>query len=661
MFANTLKNAFQKRYPMGGGRGGPNDTDWLQSQLDTYNWNELTPITDSAYDLFGSSSIYENPQYTTGTGTVQPQPASDQLYNVGTNAAPNTTSFTGMPVNNAGVTVDLPPVNTQVWDEGEIINKYGDYSKSNFADLLGISKKELENRAKDAGFDSTQAYYESGQWQSQPSAQTTTPTYMDDNAFSSFLDTVRNAFTVQPVYAQGSDLETTGSAIQYGDTGQSVQGPSLGQRIGDWFGNLNAPELGISEILGGRTGSLGMTGDTGYGSYYTNYLPQQYRNAFNALSGPTQPGYTPAGSFANTGNSGIAFDGASSPTVSTIQASPAAQPVVNEQGEIVGEQSTDGSVLGTQATPTQQPPTTSQQIQNEYGGLLDGLNLGQTGEDLINQMTPVYDDLQTQVEVDRERDIANLEAQYDYLQRNYDNLTADAKAEADLAMTKIKQALDYGYGQGEEARGRVQRMFADAIKKAVKTGRAGEQRLRNIFSSLGTADSSAFIEAMAQGEQALGADIRGLRQEELRNVGQIENYLQQLTQENQNKVAELQINLNSTLNNIMNNRMLSEQQKTFAMQEAQSQAMNILADLRLHEQNMRMQIPMQLAGLEAQIAATLGSSMYGNFNVPSYGTDSMYDQPIEWAQSAPETEGSTRYGADGRLYVYRNGRWVLAA
>lgn len=657
MFANTLKNAFQKRYPVKGGMGGPYDSfvfdpnkmyQTLQGQQDAGN---LDTFKEELQSL--PNNYLDNAQYQSGTGTIQPQPQPvNQLYNVAERPSAEQRPYAQQPIAKKKV------------DFGGKVFKNGKYSKSNAAKELGISKSELSRRAKEKGFKSTEEYYN---WKmsrrSQPQ-QPTAPTYMDDSGFAGFLDTLRNAFSVQPVYAQTNDV--TGSSVNMGNQPLGQSGPSLGERFGNWFGNLPIKERGFSEILGGQTGSIGNTAPeaSNYGSLYTSVLPQALNYADG--EGLLNTGYTPAGSYATPTDNGIAFDSASDPTIaqanigtinpdiqgarSTEQGveyppSQTQTPVPTQEGEV-------------QDTYTQQPaqsPGYSTGIQNEYSDILGGFDAGQTGEDLLNQLNPIFEDMQQQVEAGAETDKSRLEAQYAYLQQNYANMTDEAKQQADLAMREIRDTLDSAYGTAQESRARLGRTYEDLIKSRVRQGKASEQKLRNMFSSLGTADSSAFIEAMAAGEQGLGSDIAGIQQEEVLGNQQIDRYLRDLEADKSRNIAQIQLNLQSQQNNIMNNQMLSTQQKQIAMEQLQQDAMSAMSDLNMQQMNMRMQIPLQLAGLEAQIIGSLGSS-YPDYFTPDRSASSIYDTP---QVSPAQGEGSTMRGQDGRWYVFRNGRWEL--
>jgi len=186
----------------------PNNTynDNVNSLFGDNAWNNQTNMNASGSSLISAASPAYNPQ----------QPS---LSNVG-NISNSMTNNPQMP--NINIPAYKPKYNNKThqraseinFSKGEVFNAAGHYGKTEAARELGISKGDLERRAKKFGFDSTEGYYRAYKagklpGQNQQAGQQR-PTA--ESLYNTVIGALGNTGAVSQVHAQGSEPQPQNNA-----------------------------------------------------------------------------------------------------------------------------------------------------------------------------------------------------------------------------------------------------------------------------------------------------------------------------------------------------------------------------------------------------------------------------------------------------------------
>lgn len=358
---------------------------------------------------------------------------------------------------------------------------------------------------------------------------------------------------------------------------------------GNWsIGGLKLPELGISEVFGGKTGSIGNnTSNNGYGSLYTSVLP----TVADYVSGPdftTGSGYNyDAGQVAGTQESPTTQNGGGTPTITDNFNINGADLQTTSDGNVTGL----GDLKKTQGYLD---------YYKKYGGTgqdyLNWLNSGGAEQDAINDS---YDEGMSFLDQQEQSLLGN---QGDF----FNTFTKPFEAMFPL----IQQAVDQGQAGIENAKGIANQNAQSALDAARNLFNELAQRNQGIWGSgaLSSAGQAASELLAREGARQFGSIRQGatdainqLVQKGLDLKSQAEAKLQSLELQKQQALSEAKLAFREKLDEINAKRFELGQNKAQAklaalqdfrntvqtiQQQAvafgqQLQAMKVQADLNL--------------------------------------------------------------------------------
>lgn len=234
------------------------------------------------------------------------------------------------------------------------------------------------------------------------------------------------------------------------------------------------------------------------------------------------------------------------------------------------------------------------------------------------------------------------EAEAEANNRIYDQLIANIDAEVPL----INQEFDTAKGQlessiptqealAEKSKTNARNVYGDAMRKMVLNKEASMGNLRNMFSSLGTAESSAFINKAGDLEKGTGDNLAASERELADQVSSIDASLNQFKTDVKNKVSDLNLERLKQLKSVQDNRSMTAAQKAAKISEINANLYKDLVSLKqYHDQQTAAFI-----GLKQQLVTNTGD-LIKNAMV----SDSLYGRinPVQTYNSGVETSGNTR-------------------
>lgn len=185
-------------------------------------------------------------------------------------------------------------------------------------------------------------------------------------------------------------------------------------------------------------------------------------------------------------------------------------------------------------------------------------------------------------------DNAFLKQQAEYQQKQsediYNSLEAEQRAtipEYESYLNTEKSRLESelpGYkAEAEAESGRVSNIYEDIVRKMVGAKGEAATKMKNVFSALGTAESSAFIDKMGALEQSLGSEIGKTELEKGGKLAGIERDLSKINNDTKNKIDSLIANKNSQVRQVLTNVNATKEQKASKLSEIN---MNLTEALR---------------------------------------------------------------------------------
>jgi hypothetical protein len=332
--------------------------------------------------------------------------------------------------------------------EGEIYNSAGNYSKTEAAKSLGISKDELVKRAKANGFNSTQDYYESLAKQGMTTSGT---------------GQVQSATDYRPDYS----LPGLSSSISNDLSSNFIQ---------DTFNGLNAEQMSPLRSVYADTSPTSFMTSMNMTPYGVQPLMSYGTPLMN-----TNASYVPTGEVAGANTSNMP----STLTTGSVPQSTSVQPVPEEgvsqsKGQPEQQVQQTPQVLGEQA-PTQYTPTMSSEdilptlgdsfsndiLSGLSGPLQDIAGLGSMEDygkniiDMINQGAVDSTNIQEQM---RDQSVSELELAYEKILAEIPFMTKELQMEAQQALNEISDALDSAKYEGSKAKRSVENLYGDIVK-----------------------------------------------------------------------------------------------------------------------------------------------------------------------------------------------------
>lgn len=226
--------------------------------------------------------------------------------------------------------------------------------------------------------------------------------------------------------------------------------------------------------------------------------------------------------------------------------------------------------------------------------------------------------------------------------RIYDELISQQQSEVPLlekefttGKTNLESQIPSQKAEAEKIKTQNKNIYGEAMRKMVGNKEASMGNLRNMFSSLGTAESSAFINRASDLERETGTNVAQTEQELLGKISDIDQKIQDFELTIQQKVADLELEKEKQLKILRDNVNMSRQQKAAKQNEINANLYNQLAALKQAKDqqnqafiNMKAQIALNSADL-LKNAASQGN-VYGRVN------------PVETYNSGVDTSKSAR-------------------
>lgn len=415
-----------------------------------------------------------------------------------------------------------------------------------------------------------------------------------------------------------------------------------------------SPTQQTGQVLGDSTAS------STRGNNFSFYPGGEITNPFNLDTSITaglpkpgsttgqEPQYTPVEG-EGTVSGGYTFtNGQWVPTGSTAQTDVGTAPMVDSQptgqtaiDDFYGElQQTNPELYGILA------PSDEEMQRLSDAGLQNYLAGNASEEEILNQ----------QSELNRKA----LELQYDKIMANYASLPEEHRASADRALEEIRRQLDLTYKQGAEAKQAIENSYGEAIRRKIKTDKVSKNQLRNLYSSLGTAESSAFIEDMSEMESEGNRDIFLAEQEKSGRINSVDDLVRQAEQTEQSERARIIRERDDAINEIRANMNIAEEEKALAIQQNNLYALAELSRLQQAKEQYLLSQSENMANYRSGIAQALipglmEQKLQDDYLNTVYGNQGA-SEPVGIASMS---DGNTKYN-DGTIrnkYGVTVGRW----
>jgi len=462
------------------------------------------------------------------------------------------------------------------------------------------------------------------------------------SSFSSKIQDVKNTVTASlpKISDLGQSKAYASSTPTYGTPQQSFK-----DKVLNTFGSLGLPDLGISEILGGNKASLQkqLSSQSGFAlptqiagaAQPLGYL-NEGRGLYNQESQPDYSSLLSDNSYLNnlvgqpqrTGN--ITFDPRQLPGVQGVANQRVSQPQVQSVGEEMpayspgesGAKSPSGEwtytgngVTGWEKTGTDQqlpPADTQEPYVDPMTRILNEIDpkLAEAWGLLNEDGSPaLYDDLLKSNFADSEKftntwsenQKQQLELAYRKLKENYGNMSDEERRIADSALNRIQAELDILYGEGRKATQSVENTYGEAERARIKKAKLDEANARNLFSSLGTAESSSFIDKLMDLKQEGGRESYRADVEKAGKIADINDLINRSKVEAGNQKNEIITTRDRNIQSIQSQMNMSQQEKDYAIMEQNLLALQQMMQLQQQDQANR------LAFLNNQMTAKSGT------------------------------------------------------
>lgn len=165
------------------------------------------------------------------------------------------------------------------------------------------------------------------------------------------------------------------------------------------------------------------------------------------------------------------------------------------------------------------------------------------------------------------------DAQKQALLARYGKIKADAEALIpqyqrfeEEAVTGIDQGLNEIKSTGAETKADTQNRYGDLIRRSVKNKQLLDAQRRNMFSALGTAESSAFIENQTSADKQFGTDLTGTEQEMGKRVGDIDKEILKAETTAKAQIASIKADTQDKIMAVQRNINASDQEKAAQIQ-----------------------------------------------------------------------------------------------
>lgn len=181
-----------------------------------------------------------------------------------------------------------------------------------------------------------------------------------------------------------------------------------------------------------------------------------------------------------------------------------------------------------------------------------------------------------------------LELAYRKLKENYGNMSDEERRIADSALNRIQAELDMLYGEGRKATQSVENTYGEAERARIKKAKLDEANARNLFSSLGTAESSSFIDKLMDLKQEGGRESYRADVEKAGKIADINDLINRSKVDAGNQKNEIITTRDRNIQSIQSQMNMSQQEKDYAIMEQNLLALQQMMQLQQQDQANRL-------------------------------------------------------------------------
>ncbi|MEM3335469.1 MAG: hypothetical protein QXY47_05505 [Thermoplasmata archaeon] len=190
-------------------------------------------------------------------------------------------------------------------------------------------------------------------------------------------------------------------------------------------------------------------------------------------------------------------------------------------------------------------------------------------------------------------------ALYDQLVARYRQKIPEYNQQFESQKGELEQQLKEQEETASKMKTEQENTYREMIKSLVGQKQQSAGSLRNLFSSLGTAESSRFMEEMGKLERASQGQIGAVEREKAAKLAEIDNTVLKIKDSVNKKINELKTWRDNAIAAIEQNINLTEQERMAKIDEINASLATSLADLKNNYNNAMMQLGLQKAAIAA--------------------------------------------------------------
>jgi hypothetical protein len=228
-----------------------------------------------------------------------------------------------------------------------------------------------------------------------------------------------------------------------------------------------------------------------------------------------------------------------------------------------------------------------------------GIDDGTWGVELDNadlQVADIMSQLENQTLTSEEAEKQYLAIEQDLINKAYDKLIA-AKEQgipiAEDAFTRLEKRqqrlIEQGQIDTDLANEKTQRLAEEGVRNRYANQKEEERKLGNVFSALGTAESSAFMDQLGKVQRQGSADVTKLESTKLEQIASNNRQFLTYKQKINDFINEEEVKKNNLIREILNDVSLTESERTEALIKASMQAEDRVNQLKQNLQNAAIQ------------------------------------------------------------------------
>lgn len=286
------------------------------------------------------------------------------------------------------------------------------------------------------------------------------------------------------------------------------------------------------------------------------------------------------------------------------------------QGSVGGVNASNPSAYKAAQTAAYQPKvntsstlglaTTNLPSKSTYSGYLSG---GQPSQVFDKQV----DNAKEEDSIDRE----GINNMYDEVNNAYNSQLPEVDRSLSRSVGLLQSALEGVQNEAGRSKVTAQQGFDNSVQEASDTASSVQRKNRNVLRALGILGSSAAGELLSAPMNEFDKQRATLQQSLNTRVAQLDDFLNQKTNEHANQIAELTDKYTSLKNNILSDIRYNEKERKNALKGAKAALTSRVTDIR----NMQMQYETEVANQKATLGSQWGA--LSDYATPKADTDAI--------------------------------------